>query len=251
MSGGLPVRWLGEELHLLPERALFWPRGGALFVADLHLGKEAVFRSRGIPIPEGSGPADLARLVSLVARLRPSQVVMLGDLIHGREGWTPELRCEWARVVEGSALRAAPTWTLVRGNHDLHGGPPPPEWGIREVDEGFPMGPFRLAHHPGDPPRRRGAPGPGRRTARVPESREDSPGGAGRLAGHLHPHIRLRGPGDRIRVPAFLMGPREAILPAFGSFTGGTTVVPGPGTRVFAVGPERVMEVSGSGPVPG
>jgi uncharacterized protein len=41
----------GEDVLLLPERALFWPRACALVVADVHWGKAASFRAAGIPIP--------------------------------------------------------------------------------------------------------------------------------------------------------------------------------------------------------
>ena len=44
----------GERLVLLPEKAAFWPRTRALFVADFHLGKAATFRSAGIPLPPGT-----------------------------------------------------------------------------------------------------------------------------------------------------------------------------------------------------
>ncbi len=36
----------GKPVQLLPERALWWPAGQALFVADLHLGKAATFPRR-------------------------------------------------------------------------------------------------------------------------------------------------------------------------------------------------------------
>ena len=43
--------WAGEPLHLLPERALWWPAARVLFVADLHLGKAATYRALGQPVP--------------------------------------------------------------------------------------------------------------------------------------------------------------------------------------------------------
>ena len=38
MTGALPITLAGEAVVLLPERALWWPRERALFVADVHLG---------------------------------------------------------------------------------------------------------------------------------------------------------------------------------------------------------------------
>src|SRR5215211_5787433 len=54
----------GEEIHLLAERALWWPNASTLIVADLHWGKASTFRAAGIPIPIGTTSDDLARLDS-------------------------------------------------------------------------------------------------------------------------------------------------------------------------------------------
>ena len=43
----------GEQMDLLPERAVWWGARGALLVADVHLGKASTFRARGLPVPEG------------------------------------------------------------------------------------------------------------------------------------------------------------------------------------------------------
>jgi metallophosphoesterase superfamily enzyme len=47
----LPVDYAGETVWLLPERALWWPAGRVLFVADLHLGKAATYRAWASPCP--------------------------------------------------------------------------------------------------------------------------------------------------------------------------------------------------------
>ena len=47
------------------------------------------------------------------------------------------------------------------------------------------------------------------------------------LAGHLHPVVRLNGPGrDSLRTPCFVVGERQIVLPAFGEFVGGSLVTP-------------------------
>jgi hypothetical protein len=69
----------GERLVLLAEKAAFWPRGGALFIADFHLGKAATFRRAGIPLPAGTTSENLARLDRAVERTRAAQVIFLGD----------------------------------------------------------------------------------------------------------------------------------------------------------------------------
>ena len=52
----------GETLWLLPQRAVYWPRAGALIVADVHFGKAATFRAGGIPVPGGTTAEMLRRL---------------------------------------------------------------------------------------------------------------------------------------------------------------------------------------------
>ncbi len=58
----MKLTWRGEALELRPERVVHWPRERTLFLADLHLGKAALFRERGLGVPDGAEADDLARL---------------------------------------------------------------------------------------------------------------------------------------------------------------------------------------------
>ena len=69
------------DVVLLPGRAAFLPSSATLLVADLHLGKAATFRKAGIPVPEGSAQADLARLARLVRETSARRLVIVGDLL--------------------------------------------------------------------------------------------------------------------------------------------------------------------------
>jgi metallophosphoesterase superfamily enzyme len=107
--------------------------------------------------------------------------------------------------------------TLVRGNHDNRAGDPPVALGIAVVDEPHLLGPFACCHHPQTHP-----------THFV-------------LAGHLHPACSLQGRGrDRLRIPCFVQEGAQAILPAFGEFTGGWQVPAAPGRRFYGVGGDAV-----------
>lgn len=53
-DGACAIALHGERIDLLPERAAWWPAARTLFVADAHLGKAAVFRARGLPVPEAT-----------------------------------------------------------------------------------------------------------------------------------------------------------------------------------------------------
>jgi uncharacterized protein len=211
------VHWAGEALHLLPAHALWWPAGQALFIADLHLGKAASYRALGQPVPGGTTRDNLARLSELIVQHRPERLVFLGDFLHAASGRTPpvlEALHDWRERHRDL------TMTLVRGNHDDRAGDPPPEARIEVVDEPWLLGPFACCHHPQTHP-----------THFV-------------LAGHLHPVCHLSGPArDAMRLPCFVSEPGQAILPAFGAFTGGHALPAAPGRCFHAIGGQRVWTI--------
>ncbi|MDM0115643.1 ligase-associated DNA damage response endonuclease PdeM [Variovorax sp. J22R133] len=208
------VDWAGERLHLLPQRALWWPAARTLFIADLHLGKAATFRALGQPVPGGTTLENLARLDGLILGQGAEAVVFLGDFLHAAQARTPSLL---AALDAWRARHAAMAFTLVRGNHDSRAGDPPASLRIAIVDEPHLMGPFACCHHPQQHP-----------THFV-------------LAGHMHPACSLHGKGrDSVRLPCFVHEGQQAILPAFGEFTGGWHVQAAPGRRFYGVGGDAV-----------
>jgi DNA ligase-associated metallophosphoesterase len=213
------VQWAGESLELLPERALWWPARRMLFVADLHIGKAATYRALGQPVPGGTTRENLERLDALLVRHAPDRIVFLGDFLHAAQARTPQvlaLLAEWRARHPGLAM------TLVRGNHDSRAGDPPEALGMAVVDEPHLIGPFACCHHPQKP---------------------DHPTHFV-LAGHLHPVRSLHGRGrDSLRMPCFVQDPRQAILPAFGEFTGGHSMEAAPGRRFYAIGGNAVWPI--------
>ena len=216
------ISWAGESLYLLPERAVWWPRRRTLFIADVHLGKDATFRVAGIPVPDGAARATLARLSHCVAAAAADRLIILGDLLHSRTGRTNDVFDAFHAWRSKHALLDI---TLVRGNHDASAGDPPASLDIRCVDADESLPPFRLLHAPPDdfataPPLRR-APTP---TA-----------GSACICGHLHPAVVIRTPAGRRAFPCFYFTQSCALLPAFGDFTGAKPLQPGPGDRCYAV----------------
>jgi DNA ligase-associated metallophosphoesterase len=217
-----PLNIAGESLELLPDPALWWPAGATLFVADLHLGKAAVFRARGLPVPAGTTRSNLQRLTSLLARYPAHRLVVLGDFLHAAESHTPTIL---AALREWRLAHPALEIVLVRGNHDSHAGDPPAALAIVVVDEPWGLGPFACCHHP--------------------QWRD----GHQVLAGHVHPAVRLRGAGrDALRLPCFSHGEGLTLLPAFGDFTGTHVLGAEPGRTLFAVGGGRVWPVPSPAP---
>ena len=207
----------GEMLTLFAERAAYWGRTRTLLVADPHFGKAAAFRAGTIPVPRGTTSEGLARLDRLLDLTEARRVIVLGDFLHAREGRAPET----LRTLAGWRARHESTeLVLVRGNHDRRAGDPSAELGIASVDAPMLEAPFIFTHHPV----------------------EDDGGYV--MAGHVHPGVRLAGPGGlRARVPCFWFGQRCAVLPAFGDFTGLAQITPKPGDRVFAIADSEVLPV--------
>jgi DNA ligase-associated metallophosphoesterase len=193
-GGNVSATLAGEDVVLLAERALFWPRASTVFVADVHLGKGAAFRAGGVALPRGATATDLARLSSLIDSTRATRLVVLGDFLHAAAGRVAALDAAFLRW-RGAHLHLA--IMLVRGNHDTRAGDPPAAWSIDVVVDPCPMPPFVLCHEPSQP-----------RTGYA-------------LCGHVHPGVRLSGPAfESARLPCFVLGRRRAILPAFGRLTG-------------------------------
>lgn len=210
----------GTALWLLPHRAVWWPAASMVFVADVHFGKAATFRRAGQPVPHGTTADNLARLDEVLATTGATHLVFLGDFLHARSGAADAL---WAQLLPWRQRHAALQMTLVRGNHDVHAGEPPPALRITTVQEPWqpvPTAPVLACHHP--------------QTAE----------GATVLAGHLHPTVTLRGLArDNLRLPCFALTPGLLVLPALGAFTGMASESIAPSAQRFAVAGGRVLAV--------
>lgn len=208
----------GEDLVLLPEKAVFWPAKKALFVADFHLGKAASFRRAGIPLPSGTTTENVERLGRAIDKTGATQVVFLGDFLHSAQGRTAST---FGRFGAWRDARKSLALTIVRGNHDKKAGDPPDAWDVKCIEAGERLGPFVLNHEPGA-----------------------SRGGYA-LAGHIHPAVRLSASGEKsLRLPCFWFGSRCGVLPAFGAFTGSAEVLPRRGDQVFVIAEQEVLQVA-------
>ena len=185
--------WRDEELTFLPERALWRDQGQQLMVSDLHLGKAEVFQAHGIPLPSDGDRGTLNALLDLCARYRPKELIILGDLIHGRLGLSHALRDILRCLGE---LTRCPIH-LIGGNHDRS-----------SVIEGlvqhpsYRLGSLWLSHEP---------------EARTEEERLLN------VCGHIHPVANIVQGCDRLRVPCFAYDAnrQHLLIPAFGELTGG------------------------------
>jgi len=204
-----------HSLALLPEGAAFLSESATLIVADIHLGKSAAFRARGLPLPEGDSARDIARLGALCEKYQAAQLVIAGDLFHALSGITPELETALAEFLTTLAI---PT-TLIVGNHDLKLAQLPTL--LHPVSHLDLAQGIRVIHDP----------------AHATAERLH-------LAGHWHPVVKIPdGRRTSLRLPCFLARGNTLVLPAFGSFTGGAILKPQPQDRIFVTLREAVIEL--------
>jgi len=211
----LPVEIANETLHLLPERALYWPRTATLLIADPHFGKDATFRAHAIPLPQGATNSELERLSRALDRTGAQKLIILGDLLHtakSREPTVLDTVTAWRDRYAALAIH------LVRGNHDRHAGDPPDAWRMRVLDGPTPGPRWVLNHEPHQP----------------------AVGYA--LTGHLHPAVQLTGKGRQsLKLPCFWFGAKCGVLPAFSAFVDHGTIRPRQGEQIFVVADDRVI----------
>ncbi|MEM9934798.1 MAG: ligase-associated DNA damage response endonuclease PdeM [Bacteroidota bacterium] len=216
--GAITVNWQSHTLQLLPEKAIFWPEKEALLVADLHLGKSGHFQSHGIPIPGDVLYKDLTNLGTLINKLNPQHLIILGDLFHSQYNveWTI---CEtFFQDLLSNALKPLKI-TLLLGNHDiLH-------------RRHFLEAGFNLTHS---------LETEGICMQHEPDDKVHLP----LIYGHIHPGIRLIGRGrQKLSLPCFKLGEKDLIMPAFGQFTGLYNIQAVEGDEVYAIAEGQVIQV--------
>jgi DNA ligase-associated metallophosphoesterase len=212
----MEIEIANEQMVLFPQKVLFWKKPRILLLADLHLGKVNHFRKSGIAVPSKANDHNVELFVDVVNLTKPQRIICLGDLFHSH------YNAEWEIFGEVVKHFSAVAFELVLGNHDIMSERQYERKGIRVYDE-LSEGPFLLTHHP---------------LEEIPESQYN-------IAGHIHPGIHLVGKGRQsMTLPCFYFGSRQALLPAFGMFTGLAVIAPKKDDKVFVVAENKVMLVA-------
>jgi DNA ligase-associated metallophosphoesterase len=203
------------SIRLLAEGAVLLTDLSLLVVADVHLGKSAAFRARGLPVPEGDNARDFQRLLDLSCKYHAAGLIIAGDLFHAPSGITPELKIALGEFLDEIQIPV----TLVVGNHD------------RKIPT-LPSALRQLSHLDlGD-------------KVRVIHDPAHADGDRLHLSGHLHPVVKIPdGKRTSLRLPCFLLRGNTLVMPAFGSFTGGAIVKPESGDRIFVTLRDQVIEL--------
>ena len=205
-----------QNLLLLPQKAIFWQEEKILIVADVHLGKVGHFRKAGIAIPRSMDQEDLSMLSDLIHLYHPLKIIFLGDLFHS------DLNNDWDWLVLWRDLFKDVELILVRGNHDIIADKLYLDAGFT-IHDTYHIGPFMLVHEP----------------MPLTKIAEGTPY---LISGHIHPGVKLRGKGRQfLTLPCFHFGKRQAILPAFGKFTGKVCVQCDENDKIFGVLKDSVV----------
>lgn len=213
----LPVQIAGFEFQLLPPGGVYWPARQMLLVADLHLGKEATFRSHGMAVPRGTSDGTLASVSAMLAVTQCERVVFVGDLFHARSSLQSDVQASVSRFLES---HRDVRFQLIVGNHDQHLGRLPEDWSIEVLGDDYVIDRLQLNHYPGS----------------ASESADL------RISGHLHPAIKPdRRTGLPGRLPCFYLSKQCLVLPAIGRFTGTSLVKPTPGEKTWWVVEDQVV----------
>lgn len=206
-----------QKLILFPEKGVFWRDKNALIVTDLHLGKDTAFRANGIPIPKGNTTATLNKLSELLKKTEPEKLIIMGDFMHAKESQT-EVNME--ELLNWRFSHSSVEMILVKGNHDRIAGDLPNELEITNLDEPYNEPPFRFCHEP--------------------ETHDEFY----TFCGHIHPAVSLKEPGKRkVRLPCFCFRENQALIPAFGEFTGTHLVEPREEDKIFVVTESELFEI--------
>lgn len=206
----------GQQVELLPQKALLFQAHKSLIISDLHLGKASHFRKAGIPVPNEVYDRNIESLVKLMQWKQPKTVFFLGDLFHS------VYNKEWSYFQMVIEQFPQIDFKLLLGNHDILDRRHYESCGLSVIEESYEYHGFLLSHEP-------------------IEHSED----LYNLYGHLHPGVRLSGKGKQaLRLPCFHFMKTAGVLPAFGKFTGLAIQKPKQGERVYVIAENEVICVS-------
>lgn len=214
-KGSVSLHLSGEEVILSSGRGLFIPTSKTLIVADMHLGKSALFRQNGIPVPNTLIENDLARLSEMIAEFQPEKLVVAGDMFHQDINSEIDVFSEWRSTLEKMDI------ILVKGNHDKLPAQVYNDLDIEIVPKVLKLAAFQIVHNHAD-------------------AHED----IFSISGHVHPGVALRGKAKQgLRMPCFRVGKDHIILPAFSAFTGLDVSKCEERCRYFAIAGNEIHEV--------
>ncbi len=197
ISAGIEI-YPGGAAHIVDEKVLV--------VADLHLGVEASLENEGLSIPRVQTKKILQYMEDIISKVRPSTVVIAGDLKHN---FDRNLIQEWQEVtkfVERLAGRAK--LETIKGNHDNFLNHILRERGVPPVRKELMLGGIQIVH------------------GHIGIERKGPV-----IMGHIHPSLKLQDSvGASIKDHCYLWEPEKKVLvlPALSLLAAGVDVISTP-----------------------
>lgn len=208
-----------QHFWLNAQKAIFWEEEKALIIADVHFTKTGHFRKNGIGVPQQILKEDLQTFFNLINFHQVKKVIVVGDLFHSSANKELELFLRWRNDFANVKIH------LIKGNHDIL----LKKWydnaNIIVHEKMLLIQQFCFVHDLKD----------------VEVNAEDN---FYTFSGHIHPAIEIKiSAKQHIKLPCFYFNKTEAILPAFGRFTGLHTIKKQTGTKVFAIINNSIIRV--------
>ena len=216
MKKGKDIQIRDHVMVLHPLKALWWPAEDTLICSDVHIGKGGHFRNAGIPVPKLVNAANLWNLVELLEHYTPSKLIFLGDLFHSGKNK------EWEDLTDCLARFPDVKCILVLGNHEFLDLEHYENRGFH-IEAALQVQDILFTHEPSS----------------IAELNTFN------ICGHLHPAIRLSGRAKlSMRIPCFWQTSQRAIMPAFGEFTGTSTIKPSKEDTLYGFLDNQVVQLN-------
>ncbi|WP_293448069.1 ligase-associated DNA damage response endonuclease PdeM [Planktotalea sp.] len=186
----------GEILHALASGALFWPKQNLFCVSDLHFGKAQRYATQGgSTLPPYDTLDTLTRLSDDISNTMARTVICLGDSFDrvGASDDMDDQAHDWI-----TRLQAGRDWLWIEGNHD-----PGP----------IGLGGIHLANHT---------------VGSISFRHITDQRTRGEISGHYHPKVSLKLSKRNVSKRCFIVDEDRIIMPAFGTYTGGLSVLSEP-----------------------
>ena len=210
----LQIEIQGEEIQLLPDKALYWHAKETLIVSDMHWGKTAHFRKNGIAVPMHTQQQDETRLAKLIKDTGAKNLIIAGDMFHSEENNAVENFKHWRAQHKDIVV------DLVIGNHDIMSLDSYERIGLNVHEEVYDLGPFIVSHDEINEPEKF------------------------YIHGHIHPSfcIERKGRNKNLRLPCFCMNEEKLVLPSFGSFTGSHNIAKDSYRDIYVIAENNVIK---------
>lgn len=192
---------------------MYWEEEKMLILSDPHFGKTGHFRKSGIQVPQKVFQDDLHTFFEVIQFFKPKKVLVTGDLFHSSHNKEINWFADWRNNFKNLSV------ILVRGNHDILDDETYAASGVEVIETEWVVGNFCFTHD----------------VAKASSEHYI-------FSGHIHPSVRISGKGKQsLRLPCFYFGNNNAILPAFGKFTGNATIQTGKQDKVFAITKKEII----------